>query len=99
MNLFDSIDRWLLAAVLPGVRSELDLSETQAGWLSTVVLLGLALASPLIGYLVDRLKRPRLLAVGFALWSLATVSTGLARTYDQMQMARGLVGVGGAISR
>jgi predicted MFS family arabinose efflux permease len=98
MNLFDSVDRWLLAAVLPGVRSELDLSETQAGWLSTIVLLGLALASPLIGYLVDRVKRPRLLAIGFALWSLATISTALVRTNDQMQAARGLVGVGAAIS-
>ena len=98
MNLFDSVDRWLLAAVLPGVRSELDLSEAQAGWLSTVVLLGLALASPLIGYVVDRVKRPRLLAIGFALWSLATISTALVRTNDQMQTARGLVGVGGAIT-
>jgi predicted MFS family arabinose efflux permease len=97
MNVFDSVDRWLLAAVLPEVRSELDLSESRAGWLSTVALLGLAVASPLIGYVVDRVKRPRLLAVGFAIWSLATVSTGLARTYDQMQLARALVGVGGAI--
>jgi predicted MFS family arabinose efflux permease len=98
MNLFDSIGRWLLAAVLPEVRSELDLSEAQAGWLSTVVLLGVAVASPLVGYLVDRVKRPRLLAIGFALWSLATISTALARTNEQMQAARAVVGVGGAIS-
>jgi predicted MFS family arabinose efflux permease len=98
MNLFDSVDRWLLAALLPKVRSELDLSDGQAGWLSTVTLLGLALASPFIGYLVDRTKRPRLLAIGFAIWSLATISTALARTNDQMQAARALVGVGGAIS-
>jgi len=101
MSLFDSVDRWLLAAVLPvlpGMRTELDLSESQAGWLSTVLLLSLALASLVIGYFVDRMRRPRLLAVGFALWSLATVSTGLARTFDQMQMARAMVGIGGAIS-
>ena len=98
MSLFDSVDRWLLAAVLPKVRSELDLSESQTGWLSTVALLGLAVASPLVGYFVDRIKRPRLLAIGFAIWSLATSSTALARTYDQMQAARVLVGVGGAVS-
>jgi MFS family permease len=39
-----------------------------------------------------------LLALGFALWSLATVSTGLGRTDGQLQLARVLVGVGGAIS-
>jgi MFS transporter, Spinster family, sphingosine-1-phosphate transporter len=98
MNLFDSIDRWLLAALLPKVRLELDLSESQAGWLSTVTVLGLAITSPLVGYFVDRIKRPRLLAIGFAVWSLATISTALVRTFDQMQAARALVGVGGAIS-
>ena len=101
MSLFDSVDRWLLAAVLPvvpGMRTELHLSEAQARWLSTVVLLSMALTSLVIGYFVDRMRRPRLLAVGFALWSLATVSTGLARTFDQMQLARAAVGIGGAIS-
>ena len=49
-----------------------------------------------IGFLVDRWNRPRLLAIGVAVWSLATVSTGLARSYDQLQAARALVGVGGA---
>jgi MFS transporter, Spinster family, sphingosine-1-phosphate transporter len=100
MNLFDSGDRSLLAAVLalPEVRSELDLSEAQAGWLATVVLLSLAISSPLVGYMVDRFTRPRLLALGFALWSLATIWTGLGRTYDQLQLARVIVGVGGAIS-
>ena len=62
-----------------------------------MLLLGLAAASPPIGYLADRVRRPRLLAVGFAIWSLATVSTGMARSYDQIQVARALVGVGGAI--
>jgi predicted MFS family arabinose efflux permease len=96
MHLFVSVDRWLLAAVLPQVRTELVLSEIQTGWISTVLLFGLALASPPIGYLVDRFRRPRLLAVGYSIWSLATVSTGLARSYDQIQVARALVGIGGA---
>jgi MFS family permease len=80
------------------MRSKLDLSEGQAGWLPSVVLLALAISSPLIGYVVDRFNRPRLLALGFALWSLASVSTGLGRTNDQLQLARVLVGVGGATS-
>jgi MFS family permease len=96
MNLLESVDQWLLKAVLPQVSGELRLSEIQAGWLSTVLLLGLAAACPPLGYLADRVRRPRLMAVGFAVWSLATVATGLARTYDQMQLARALVGVGGA---
>jgi predicted MFS family arabinose efflux permease len=106
MNVLDSADRWLLAGVLQasdaggvprrGIREDLGLSAEEAGWLSTVLLLGQAVASLPLGYLVDRLRRPRLLALGFAVWSLATVSTGLARAYDQIQLARALVGIGGA---
>jgi MFS family permease len=96
MHLLDSAQRWLLTAVLPRVGQELQLSEGQAGWLATVLLLGFAAGAPPIGYLADRVRRPRLLALGFALGSLATVGSGLARTYDQLQAARVLVGIGGA---
>jgi MFS family permease len=97
MHLLDSIDRWVLAAVLPQLRLSLDLSVEETNWLSTALLLGFAAASPPIGYLADRIRRPRLLAVGFAIFSLATVGTGLARSYDELQAARILVGIGGAI--
>ncbi len=94
MNVLNSADHWLLAAVLRPVSRDLNLTQAQAGGLSTVLLLALAATSLVVGYFVDRMKRPRLLATGFALWSVATVATGLARTYDQIQLARGLVGVG-----
>jgi MFS family permease len=97
MQMLDSIANWLLAAVLADVSGELRLSETEAGWLSTVCLLGLAAASPPIGYLADRMRRPRLMALGFAVWSVATVGTGLTHSYDQLQLARALAGIGGAV--
>jgi predicted MFS family arabinose efflux permease len=97
MNLLISVDLWLLAAQLKSIRDQLGLTEHQAGWLSTVLLLALAAACLPIGYLADRFLRPRLLAVGFAIWSIATVSTGMARSYEQIQAARALVGVGGAM--
>jgi MFS family permease len=95
-HLLDSVDRSLLPAILRPVSQELELTDTQAGWLATVLLLCFAIWSPFVGYLADRLRRPRLLALGIALWSLATVGTGLARTHQQIQLARALVGVGGA---
>ena len=100
MNLFDSVDRWLLAAVLrmPKVRIELELSEGQAGWLATLLLLSLAISSPPIGYVVDRFTRPRCLRSGLHSGAWRRCRPGWARTNDQMQLARTLVGVGGAIS-
>ncbi|WP_250846998.1 MFS transporter [Aquisphaera insulae] len=95
-RLLDSTDRWLLPAVARPLCEELSLTDAQGGWLATILLLGYAAWSPVAGYLADRVHRPRLLAVGIAVWGLATVGTGLARNYDELQVARGLVGVGGA---
>src|SRR5262249_44181523 len=96
MHALGTADVWLMASVLPRVGPELGLDETEAGWLATVLLIGTAVAGPAVGYLADRLRRPRLRAVGFAAWSLAVVATGLARSYVQIQAARAIAGAGGA---
>jgi len=96
VHLLDSLDRWLLPAVLRPVSEELGLTDIQAGWLATILLLSYAIWSPVIGYLADRFQRPRLMAIGIATWSLATVGTGLASSYNHLQLARVLVGVGGS---
>ena len=95
-NLLDSFDRWLLPVVLRDVSRELVLSDVQAGRLATLLLLSYAVWSPVVGYFADRVGRPRLLAVGIAVWSLACVGTGLVRSYDQLQFVRVLVGIGGS---
>jgi MFS family permease len=95
-HLLESIDRWLLPAVLPHVQEELKLSNSEAAWLTTVLLVSFALASPVIGYFADRMNRRRLLATGVAVWGLATMWTGLAKSYEQLQAARAIAGIGGA---
>jgi MFS transporter, Spinster family, sphingosine-1-phosphate transporter len=97
MHILETIGRWLVLAVQPQLRDEFKLDEGQMGWLSTTLLLGLALASPPLGYVVDRVNRVRLLAIGFAVWSLATVSTGLASSYTTLEAARAAAGAGGAL--
>ena len=96
VHLLESLDRWLLPAVLRPVSEELELTDAQAGWLATVLLISYALWGLFVGSMADRLRRPRLMAVGIAVWSLATVGTGLARSYNEMQLARALVGIGGS---
>jgi MFS family permease len=96
MHAIDSADGWLMASVSPRVSSELGLEEGEAGWLATVLLIAAAITSPAAGYLADRYRRPRLLAISVAAWSLAVVATGLARSYVQIQAARAIAGAGGA---
>jgi MFS family permease len=96
MNLLDYIDRWVLAAVLPQLRSELKLTDLQAGWLATLFLISYSLISPVMGFAGDRFRRTWLLGLGVGGWSLATVGTGLAQTYGQLQWARAFLGIGEA---
>jgi MFS family permease len=96
MNLLDYIDRWVLSSVLPLVQADLGFKNTKAGWLASLFLISYSLISPVMGYAGDRMRRQRLLALGVGVWSLATVGTGLARSYGQLQVARALLGIGEA---
>jgi MFS family permease len=94
MNLLDYIDRWVLASVLPHVQADLHLDDKQAGLLASVFLISLSLISPVMGFAGDRMRRTWLLGIGVGVWSLATVGTGLARSYGQLQWARAMLGIG-----
>ncbi len=54
------------------------------------------LASPLGGFLGDRVPRRFLVAAGVLLWSLATGASGLATTFAVLMVARACVGIGEA---
>jgi MFS family permease len=96
MSLLDYIDRWVLASVLPQIQSDLHLDNTRAGSLFTVFLISYSVISPFMGYAGDRMRRTWLLALGVGVWSLATVGTGLVRTYGQLLWARAFLGIGEA---
>jgi MFS transporter, Spinster family, sphingosine-1-phosphate transporter len=96
LNFLNYIDRYILAAVLPRMQSELSLTNTQAGLLATAFLFAYFITSPIFGALGDRLSRTRLMAVGVSAWSVATAATGIMRGFVQLMIARSCVGVGEA---
>ncbi|HEY3384352.1 MAG TPA: MFS transporter [Vicinamibacterales bacterium] len=96
LNFVNYIDRTILAAVLPRVKTELGLTDDQLGLLAGAFLFSYLLTSPIFGQLGDRLSRTRLMAAGVAIWSLATAGAGFARSFAQMFAARATVGVGEA---
>jgi len=96
INLVNYLDRYVIAAILDPLGKELRLSDAQLGRLTLVFLLVYMCAAPLFGYLADRLHRPRLVAGGVALWSLATMGAALVHSYPALLVTRSLVGVGEA---
>jgi MFS family permease len=97
INLFNYLDRWVVAAVVESIKkSELHLSDTQLGLVGTGFIVVYTLTSPLFGALGDRRKRPPLIALGVAVWSVATSLAGFARGFASLFVARSGVGVGEA---
>ncbi len=99
LNLLNYLDRYVLSAVLSPLVDEFHLPKSIGGSLATVFLLGYFVTSPLFGVLADRAPkggRKALLAGGIAVWSAATIGSGLARSPAALIVARAFVGVGEA---
>ncbi|MCC7072424.1 MAG: MFS transporter [Deltaproteobacteria bacterium] len=96
MCLLNFIDRYAPSAVKDLFKAELGLSDEQTGLVFSAFIFVYTLACPVFGSLAERGNRPRLLAVGVALWSLATVAAAFADGFAMLVMTRALVGIGEA---
>jgi MFS family permease len=96
INLFNYLDRYILVALSPSIKRDLGLSDTEVGFLTTAFMFTYFLVSPLFGWLGDRKPRYRVMSAGVALWSLATIWSGLARGLPGLLSSRLVVGVGEA---
>ncbi len=96
VNLLNYLDRYVLSAILPLVEKSFGLNDSQSGFLGSLFILVYLAASPFAGYLGDRKARKYLVSGGVFLWSLATIGSGLASTYEQLLLMRALVGIGEA---
>jgi MFS family permease len=96
MNLLNYIDRYTFFAVGPQIQQHLHISYSRLGWLFTSFMLVYTVASPLMGWLGDRYHRRGLLCFGVGLWSVATVATAFADSFNEMFFWRALLGVGEA---
>ena len=91
------VDRQVLALMVPAVRRDLGISDTQMSLLMglSFALFYSILGLP-IGRLADRSSRRRIIVWGIAVWSVMTALCGAARNYWQLFLARMGVGVGEA---
>ena len=97
INLFNYLDRFFVSALVESLKkSEIHLTDTQAGFLASGFIVVYMLTSPIFGALGDKGVRTRLIAIGVAAWSLATVLGGFATGFVSLFLARSAVGVGEA---
>ena len=91
--LLNYLDRQVLFAVFPLLTADLHVSSVQLGFLSTSFLWVYALLSPFGGYVADRFGRRRVILASLIVWSAVTWLTGEARSYGELVIARGLMGI------
>ena len=96
INLLNYMDRWVAASAGPSIEKDLHISDPQFGLLGTAFLLVYAIAALPFGYWGDRGIRKNVIGVGVAIWSVATLFTGFARTFILLFLSRAVVGIGEA---
>ena len=97
INLFNYLDRYVVPALFENLKhSALRLSDANLGALMSAFLLIYTLSAPVFGALGDRRSRPKLIAAGVALWSVATALSGFVGSFTSLLAARASVGVGEA---
>lgn len=96
LGIFDFIDRQVLAALLPYIKAEWALSDTQLGLLVSIVNIFMAILVLPSAYLIDKWSRKKMIAIMGTVWSLATAACAIAGSYSQLLVARAFIGFGEA---
>jgi predicted MFS family arabinose efflux permease len=96
MNFLNFIDRYAPSAMKDLFKADLHLSDEQTGLVFSAFVVVYMVACPIFGTLAERGRRPRLLAIGVLVWSLATAAAALSWNFGSLVCARALVGIGEA---
>lgn len=92
------VDRGNLATAAPMIQDELHLSASQLGILLSAFYYGYVICMPAMGWLAERYGARQVLAAGVTIWSLATLTTGLAGSFVTLLALRLLLGVGESVA-
>ena len=97
INVFNYLDRMVLAVLVQPIKADLGLTDTQIGLLTGFAFVAMyAAVSVPLARLADRIGRRWVLAGAVGIWSLMTAASGLTTSFLQLAVARIGVGVGEA---
>src|SRR6266516_3333041 len=99
INLFNYIDRQILAALEPDIRASFFAANdvnamTKTGLLGDAFFVTYMISAPILGLLADRISRWLIVGSAVILWSLASGASGLAATFAILFATRICVGIG-----
>src|SRR5207245_1616142 len=96
VNILNYADRYVLSAVLPGIKHDFNMTNFQGGLLFSSCLVVYALATLPLGVWADRGIRKNIIALCVGIWSVATALAGFTQSLLQLFFMRSILGIGEA---
>lgn len=87
------LDRMMITTMRSSIIAEIPMSEAQFGLLTSVFLWIYGFASPFAGYLADKFNRSKVIIGSLFIWSLVTWLTSQASNFNELLLARALMGI------
>lgn len=96
LYLFDYADRMVVNSMFSFITAEYGTTDTQNGWLVSVIYLAIGILTFPISLVIDRWSRTKTIGIMAIIWSLATAACAFTGNYVQLFMARIMIGFGEA---
>lgn len=95
--IFNFIDRQILVILQESIKADLNLSDTDLGFLtgSVFAIFYVSVGIP-VARLADNWNRTKIIAISLTIWSMMTILSGRATNFLQLALARIGVGIGEA---
>jgi MFS family permease len=90
----DYATRNVISPLFPMIKAEYMLSDTQLGMLVSAVTLAVGFSTIPLALIADRFGRVKAVTIMAVVWCLATMYIGISRNFEQMLVARFIVGLG-----
>lgn len=94
--LLNYLDRLTITSMRKSIVTDIPMSDTEFGLLTSAFLWVYAFLSPATGYLADRYSRSGVIVASLFVWSLMTWLTAHCHSVGQLLVVRALMGVGEA---
>ena len=96
IEFINYFDRQVVFPLFSFLKADFGLSDFELGLIGTVFMIIHASFSVPLGILADKWVRKNIIAMGVAIWSIATFITGLVQNFTQLLFTRAAVGIGEA---
>lgn len=92
---FNQADRQVFNVLLPLIKVDLGLTDTQLGLVATILIFSVGICTPIAGFVGDFFSRKNIIILSLCFWSIATILTGMGNTLIYLVFLRGIAVGGG----